>query len=176
MKIAFTLACCALLLAACATTSEQQGASAVAKLSAKSGSQVRGEIKLTQVGSRVRIAGEVTGLAPGEKGLHIHERGDCSAADAASAGGHFDSHEPKNWSTRHGGPHAADRHSGDLGNIVFDQNGKAVVNMMVGGIAVDQGPIGIIGRALVVHFLADDLKTDPTGDAGARAACGVIER
>ena len=59
---------------------------------------------------------------------------------------------------------------------MFDQNGKAVVNMMVGGIAVDLGPIGIIGRAAVVHFQADDLKTDPTGDAGARAACGVIER
>jgi len=176
MKGAFTLASCALLLAACAATSEQQGPSAVAKLSAKGGSQVRGEIKFTQVGSHVRIEGEVTGLAPGARGLHIHEKGDCSAADAASAGGHFDPREPKNWSTRHGGPHTAERHAGDLGNIVFDQSGKAVVNMMVGGIAVDRGPIGIIGRALVVHFQADDLKTDPTGDAGARAACGVIER
>ena len=176
MKGAFTLASCALLLAACAAPSEQQGASAVARLSAKGGSQVRGEIKFTQVGGHVRIEGEVTGLAPGAKGLHIHEKGDCSAADAASAGGHFDRQEPKNWSTRHGGPHTAERHAGDLGNIVFDPNGKAVVNMMVGGIAVDRGPIGIIGRAVVVHFQADDLKTDPTGDAGARAACGVIER
>ena len=176
MKVAFTLAFCALLLAACAASSEQQGASAVARLSAKGGSQVRGEIKFTQVGSRVRIEGEITGLAAGAKGLHIHEKGDCSAADAASAGGHFDPREPKNWSTRHGGPHTAERHAGDLGNIVFDQNGKAVVNMMVRGIAVDRGPIGILGRALVVHFQADDLKTDPTGNAGARAACGVIER
>ena len=176
MKAAFTLASCALLLAACAATSEQQAASAVAKLSAKGGSQARGEIKFTQAGSRVRIVGEVTGLAPGAKGLHIHEKGDCSAADATSAGAHFDPREPKNWSTRHGGPHTAERHAGDLGNIVFDQNGKAVVNLMVGGIAVDRGPIGIIGRAVVVHFEADDLKTDPTGDAGARAACGVIER
>ncbi len=177
MKVAFTLASCALLLAACAATSEQQGDSAVAKLSAKSGSQVRGEIKFTQVGSRVRIEGEVTGLAPGAKGLHIHEKGDCSAADATSAGGHFDARDPKNWSTRHGGPHTAVRHAGDLGNIVFDQNGKAVVDMMVSGIAVDEGgPIGIIGGALVGPFQADDLKTDPTGDAGARAACGVIER
>ena len=176
MKSAFTVASCVLLLAACAATSEQEGPPAVAKLGAKSGSQVRGEIKFTQVGSRVRIEGEVTGLAPGAKGMHIHENGDCSAADAASAGGHFDPREPKNWSTRHGGPHTAERHAGDLGNIVFDQSGKAVVNMMAGGIAVDRGPIGIVGRALVVHFEADDLKTDPTGDAGARAACGVIER
>ena len=174
MKNAFILASCALLLAACAIPSEPQGASAVAKLGAKSGSQVRGEIKFTQVGSRVRIEGEVTGLAPGAKGLHIHEKGDCSAADAASAGGHFDPRDPKNWSTRHGGPHTAERHAGDLGNIEFDQNGKAVVDMMVGGLAVDRGPIGIIGRAVVVHFQADDLKTDPTGGAGARAACGVI--
>jgi len=176
MKITFTLASCALLLAACAAPSEQQGASAVARLGAKGGSQVRGEIKFTQVGGHVRIEGEVTGLAPGAKGLHIHEKGDCSAADATSAGGHFDRREPKNWSTRHGGPYTAERHAGDLGNIVFDQSGKAVVNLVVGGIAVDRGPIGIIGRALVVHFQADDLKTDPTGDAGARAACGVIER
>ena len=176
MKVAFTLAFCALLLAACAASSEQQGASAVARLSAKGGSQVRGEIKFTQVGSRVRIEGEITGLAAGAKGLHIHEKGDCSAADAASAGGHFDPREPKNWSTRHGGPHTAERHAGDLGNIVFDQNGKAMVNMMARGIAVDRGPIGILGRALVVHLQADDLKTDPTGNAGARAACGVIER
>ena len=176
MKVAFTLAFCALLLEACAAPSEQQGASAVARLSAKGGSQVRGEIKFTQVGSRVRIEGEITGLAPGARGLHIHEKGDCSASDASSAGGHFDPREPRNWSTRHGGPHTAERHAGDLGNIVFDQNGKAVVNLVVGGIAVDRGPIGILGRALVVHFQADDLKTDPTGNAGARAACGVIER
>ena len=175
MKAAFTLASCALLLAACAATPEQQAASAVAKLGAKGGSQVSGEIKFTQVGSRVRIEGEVRGLAPGAKGFHIHEKGDCSAADAASAGGHFDPREPKNWSTRHGGPHTAERHAGDLGNIVFDQYGKASVNMMAEGLAVDRGPIGILGRALVVHFLADDLKTEPTGAAGARAACGVIE-
>ncbi len=176
MKVAFSLASCALLLAACAATSEQQIPSAVAKLGAKGGSQVRGEIRFTQVGSRVRIEGEVTGLAPGPRGLHIHEKGDCSAADASSAGGHFDAREPSNWSTRHGGPHTAERHSGDLGNIVFDKSGKAVVDMTVSGIAVDRGPIGILGRAAVVHFQADDLKTDPTGDAGARAACGVIQR
>ena len=173
MKGAFTLTSCALLLAACATL-EQQGLSAVAKLDAKGGSRVHGEIKFTQVGSRVHIEGEVTGLAPGAKGFHIHEKGDYSAADATSAGGHFDPRDQKNWSTRHGGPHTAERHAGDLGNIVFDQYGKAVVNMMVGGIAVDRGPTGIVGRAVVVHFQADDLKTDPTGDAGARAACGVI--
>ena len=174
MKGAFTLASCALLLAACAAAPEQQGPSAVAKLDAKGGSRVHGEIKFTQVGSRVRIEGEVTGLAPGAKGLHIHEKGDCSAADATSAGGHFNPRGPDNWSSRHGGPHTAERHAGDLGNIEFDQYGKAIVNMIVGGIRVDRGPTSIVGRALVVHFQADDLKTDPTGDAGARAACGVI--
>jgi Cu-Zn family superoxide dismutase len=171
---AFTLASCALLLAACAATPDGQGPSAVAELEAKGGSQVRGEIRFTQVGSRVRIEGEVTGLAPGPRGLHIHEKGDCSAADASSAGGHFDPRYPKNWSTRHGGPHMPERHGGDLGNIVFDQSGRAVVDIVVGGIAVDRGPIGIIGRALVVHFQTDDLKTDPTGNSGERAACGVI--
>jgi len=176
MKHAFTLTSCALLLAACAAAPDQQGPSAVAKLAAKGGSRVQGEIKFTQVGSRVRIEGVVAGLAPGEKGLHIHEKGDCSAADATSAGGHFNPRSPRNWSSRHGGPYSTERHAGDLGNIAFDQHGKAVVNMMVSGITVDTGPTGILGRAVVVHFQADDLTTDPTGDAGARAACGVIER
>jgi Cu-Zn family superoxide dismutase len=176
MKAAFTVASCALLLAACAAAPEQQGPSAVAKLGPKSSSRVHGEIKFTQVGSRVRIEGVLAGLAPGEKALHIHEKGDCSAADAGSAGGHFNPRSPKNWSSRHGGPYSAERHAGDLGNIVFDQHGKAVVDMMVSGITVDTGPTGIMGRAVVVHFQADDLTTDPTGDAGARAACGVIER
>jgi Cu-Zn family superoxide dismutase len=176
MKAAFILATCALLLAACAATSELQGASAVAKLSAKGGNQARGEIRFTQVGSRVRIEGEVTGLAPGPKGMHVHEYGDCSATDGTSAGGHFDPREPKNWSTRHGGPYAVQSHAGDLGNIVADQHGRAVFKMTVGGIAVERGgPIGIIGRALVVHLQEDDLKTDPAGNAGGRAACGVIE-
>jgi Cu-Zn family superoxide dismutase len=176
MKAAFTVASCALLLAACAAAPEEPGPSAVAKLGPKSNSRVQGEIKFTQVGSRVRIEGVVAGLAPGEKGLHIHEKGDCSAADATSAGGHFNPRSPRNWSSRHGGPYSAERHAGDLGNIVFDQHGKAVVDMMVSGIAVDRGPTGILGRAAVVHFGADDLTTDPTGDAGPRAACGVIER
>ncbi len=176
MKHTVPLVYCTLLLMACASAPQQEGPSAVAKLNSKGNSQVCGKIHFTQVGSRVRIDGEVVGLRPGEKGMHIHEKGDCSAADAASAGGHFNPQGSKNWSSRHGGPFTAERHAGDLGNIVFDQNGKAVVKMMVGGIAVDRGPIGIIGRALVVHFQADDLTTDPTGDAGARAACGVIER
>ena len=176
MKGVLTLMSCALLLAACAVTPEHQGASAVARLEAKGGSQVHGQVRFTQVGSGVRIEGEVVGLGPGDKALHIHERGDCSAADAASAGGHFNPRDSKNWSSRHGGPHSAERHAGDLGNIVFDPHGKAVVNMMVSGLTVDRGPLGIVGRGLVVHFQPDDLKTDPTGDAGARAACGVIER
>jgi Cu-Zn family superoxide dismutase len=175
-KAVFSVACWALLFAACTTAPEQPGPSAVAKLSAKSGSQVQGEFKFTQVGSRVRIVGVVTGLAPGKRGMHIHEKGDCSAADASSAGGHFDLRGLKNWSTRHGGPYSVERHAGDLGNIVFDQNGKAVVDMTVDGITVDRGPSGVLGRAVVVHFQPDDLTTEPTGDAGARAACGVIER
>jgi len=175
MKVALAVASCALLLAACAIAPEPQGPSAAAKLDSKSGSQVHGEIRFTQVGNRVRIEGVVAGLAPGEKALHIHEKGDCSAADAASAGGHFNPRGPKYWSSRHGGPYSAERHAGDLGNIVFDQQGKAVVNMMISGITVDGSPTGIMGLAVVVHFRADDLTTDPTGDAGARAACGVIK-
>ena len=172
-KAVMSIACGALLAAGCAGM-ESKEPTATAKLEPRSGSKVQGSVTFTQIGDVVRVTGEITGHTKGPKGFHIHEKGDCSAADASSAGGHFDPREPKNWSTRHGGPHTAERHAGDLGNIVFDQNGKAVVNMMVGGIAVDSGPIGIIGRAVIVHAATDDFKTDPTGNAGGRVACGVI--
>lgn len=170
MGKALSFTCCALLLAACAATPEKDSASATAALRPASGSKVQGNVKFTQVGERVRVQGEVTGMAPGPKGFHIHEKGDCSDPKALSAGGHFNPGKHK-----HGGPGIAERHAGDLGNITADQNGRASFNMMVDGISVRRdGPDGIIGRGLVVHAGPDDLKTDPTGNSGDRHACGVI--
>ena len=160
---------CALLATACASI-EPEGPSAIALVRPASGSQVHGEAKFTQVGNRVRITAEIAGLSPGAHGFHIHEKGDCSAADAMSAGGHFN---PKG--NKHGAPGTSDRHAGDLGNLNADEYGKATLALMVDGISVGKGPDGVSGRGLIVHANADDLKTDPTGNAGGRVGCAVIE-
>jgi len=169
MKNVIKAATCAMLLSACASM-EPDGPTAVAMVRPASGSQVRGEAKFTQVGSRVRVTAELTGLSPGAHGFHIHEKGDCSAADGMSTGGHFN---PQN--KKHGAPDTPDRHAGDLGNLTADQSGKATLTMMVDGISVGKGMDGVIGRGLIVHANADDLKTDPTGNAGGRYGCGVIQ-
>lgn len=167
MNRALCLAAAFTALAGCAAIGPS-GPSATAELQPASGSQVRGTVKFTQAGDRVRATGEITGHAPGRKGFHIHEKGDCSAPDAMSAGGHYNPTK-----TRHGAPGGG--HAGDLGNLVFDASGRARVDMVVTGVTVSAtAPDGIIGRALVVHMQEDDLKTDPTGNAGGRAACAVI--
>ena len=171
MKTLITLASCT-VLCACSTLAalkgDSDGPSANTRLQSRSGSTVTGSLRFTQVGDRVRITGDIAGHRRGKKAIHIHEKGDCSSADAMSAGGHFNPGK-----TTHGAPGAG--HAGDLGNLTFDEYG-ASVNLMVSGIAVsNSAPNGIIGRAVIVHAEEDDLKTDPTGNAGGRVACGVIE-
>ena len=102
--------------------------------------------------------------------MHVHEKGDCSAPDAASAGAHFNPAGKK-----HGAPGSTERHAGDLGNITANEYGKATLSMMVDGISVGKGSDGVIGRGVIVHADADDLKTDPDGKSGGRIGCGVIE-
>jgi Cu-Zn family superoxide dismutase len=169
MKHVMTAAGCALVMTACATV-EPDGPSATATVRPASGSQVHGEAKFTQVGNRVRVTAEIAGLSPGAHGFHIHEKGDCSAADGMSAGGHFNPQAKK-----HGAPTASDHHAGDLGNLTANEYGKATLALVVDGISVSKGADGITGRGLIVHANADDLKTDPTGNAGGRLGCGVIE-
>jgi superoxide dismutase, Cu-Zn family len=155
-------------LAACASTPESSGPSATAVVRPSSGTQVHGSLTFTQAGERVRITGEIVGHDPGPRGFHIHEKGDCSDPKAMSAGGHFNPAQAK-----HGAPGAG--HAGDLGNLVFNEYGKATVDLTVSGLSVGKAANGVIGRAVIVHMAADDLKTDPTGNAGERVACGVIE-
>jgi len=170
-KTVITAVCGALLAAGCAGMEEQREASATAKLEPRSGSKVSGNLKFTQIGDLVRITGEVRGHTKGPKAMHIHEKGDCSAPDAMSTGGHFNPTRSK-----HGGPYDPVKHAGDLGNIAFNADGVAKVNFTVGDIAVSRdAPNGIVGRAVIIHAAVDDLKTDPTGNAGGRVACGVIQ-
>lgn len=161
----------ALLAAGCAGTPEQNEATAVAVLQPRSGSNVSGTVKFTQVGDVVRVTGEITGHTKGPKGFHIHEKGDCSDDKGMSTGGHFNPEKHM-----HGGPYSPVKHNGDLGNIVFNDQGVARINFTVGDIAVSKDAAnGIIGRAVIVHAGTDDMKTDPTGNAGGRVACGVIQ-
>lgn len=169
-KSVLTVACGVVLVAGCAMMEEKEP-TATATLEPRSGSNVRGTITFTQIGDVVRVTGQVTGHTKGPKGFHLHAMGDCSAHDAMSAGGHFDPGKSK-----HGGPYDPVKHAGDLGNIAFNDAGVAKVNFTVGDISVSRDrPDGIIGRALMVHAQVDDLKTDPTGNAGGRVACGVIK-
>jgi Cu-Zn family superoxide dismutase len=145
----------------------QDGTKATAKLEPKSGSQVTGTITFTKTGDEVHVVGDIENLTAGKHGFHIHEKGDCSAPDASSAGGHFNpTHQ------HHGGPTTPERHVGDLGNIEPDASGK--VHFDWTGKMSLSGADSIIGKSVVVHEKADDLKTDPAGNSGARIACGVI--
>lgn len=166
----FVLGVSTVVLAACNTLTGSNAPTATATLRPASGSQVQGQLTFTQLSAgRVRVTGDVSGHQPGMKGFHIHEKGDCSAPDAMSAGGHFNPGKAKH------GASPATGHAGDMGNLVFTDAGRAKVDMTLEGISVSRdAPNGIIGRAVVVHAQGDDLKTDPTGNAGGRAACGVI--
>jgi Cu-Zn family superoxide dismutase len=137
-------------------------------LSPASGSQVTGTVTFTPAADGTKIVVDLTGLKPGKHGIHIHEKGDCSAPDAASAGPHFNPTR-----SHHGGPDTAERHSGDFGNVEADASGKVHVELKDKQLKLT-GPYSIIGKSVVVHEKEDDLKTDPSGNSGARVACGAI--
>ncbi|HXI85515.1 MAG TPA: superoxide dismutase family protein [Verrucomicrobiae bacterium] len=141
---------------------------AIAVLSPTKGSTVSGTVTFTKVDGGVKIVADVAGLTPGQHGFHIHEFGDCSAPDATSAGGHFNPHH-----MQHGGPDATMRHAGDFGNLEADASGKAHYERVDATVSLD-GADSIIGHGVIVHEKADDLKTQPTGNAGGRVACGAI--
>jgi superoxide dismutase, Cu-Zn family len=130
--------------------------------------KVHGVIHFTQKGKTVEITGEVSGLAPGKHGFHVHEFGDLTSPDGMSTGGHYD---PDHGKT-HGKPSAHKRHAGDLGNITADESGKAVIKMKDTVISL-HGPHSIVGRAIIVHEKEDDY-SQPVGNAGKRYGAGVI--
>jgi superoxide dismutase, Cu-Zn family len=142
-------------------------AKAVAILTPTKGGSVAGRVTFTQDGREVHVHAEISGLTPGEHGFHIHEFGVWSD-DGMASGGHFNPTK-----TAHAGPSTAKRHIGDLGNITANANGNATLDVDDPHLSF-HGPTSIIGRGLVVHEKVDDLKTQPTGNAGGRLAVGVI--
>lgn len=149
---------------------------AVANMKPTAGSTTEGHIQFDLLKKeRIHIHGLITGLAPNSlHGFHVHEKGDCSAPDASSAGGHF--HLPGQQHGDPSNPHDH-HHAGDMGNVKADAHGVAKVDLMLSQhqMTLGHAPQNIVGRAVVVHKGADDLHSQPAGDSGGRAACGVIE-
>jgi Cu-Zn family superoxide dismutase len=144
---------------------------ASAELRPTEGNDVRGLVTFADAEDGVLVVAEVSGLAEGMHGFHIHETGDCSAPDATSAGGHYNP-----TGAPHGAPDAPsdERHVGDLGNLEAGADGRARYER-IDSVLPLSGPNSIIGKAVIVHAGQDDYTSQPTGDAGSRLACGVIE-
>jgi len=145
----------------------QEPTKAIAVLSSASGSKVTGTVTFTKTGDTVQVVADVTGLTPGKHAFHIHEFGDCSAADASSAGSHFNPTKKP-----HGAPDAAEHHVGDMGNLEADSTGKAHLELKSNMLKFS-GETSILGRSVIVHEKVDDW-SQPVGNAGGRVACGVI--
>lgn len=130
--------------------------------------KVKGVVRFSDAGTGLKVMAEVEGLNPGqEHGFHVHEFGDATAPDGASAGGHFnpDKHE-------HGKPGDAKAHPGDMGNLKADAQGKAKLEVTLPAASV-AGKNAILGRSVILHAKPDDF-SQPTGNAGARIGIGVI--
>ncbi len=162
------LAAAALAWTAC--SSNPAPPTALAIIESRSDSKVTGKVIFTQLSSgQTKAEVWISNATPGSHGLHIHEKGDCSAPDATSAGGHFNAA---------GNPHAAPsdkaRHNGDFGNIEIGADGKGYMVITSDMLTVTPGPDCVVGKSVIFHEKADDLKTQPTGAAGARYGCGVV--
>lgn len=168
-----TVGLCAVLAACSGVNSAlQRDPTAIAMLAPTEGNTASGVVEFKQDGDIMQVRLRIDGLTPNAlHGLHIHEKGDCRAPDASSAGGHFNPH-----GNRHGGPEGEYRHAGDLGNIRSDADGSAEMEIEVGGISLGTGEDSIIGRAVIVHAGADDLTSQPSGNSGPRIACGLISK
>jgi Cu-Zn family superoxide dismutase len=164
------VALAAAALVGCQNVRPTEGPRASAQLQPTTGNSTTGSATFTQVGDTVRMLANVSGLNPGqEHALHIHEAGDCSSGDGMSAKGHFNP-----YGKPHGNPATPERHAGDMPALKADASGNATLDTTLDVMTVKPGPASIVGRGLIVHASPDDYTTQPTGNAGARLACGVI--
>ncbi len=149
------------------------GAQAVAMLQPTQGNATAGTVRFEQQRHAVIVFARVTGLKPNqEHGFHVHEKGDCSSADGMSAGGHFNP-----TGKPHGHFSGTERHVGDMPNLRADANGVAETRFMMTGMEVGTGgATDIVGKGLIVHVNPDDYTSQPTGNAGGRLACAVIQK
>jgi len=135
-----------------------------------------GHATFTPSGDGVQVDVNISQLAPGEHGIHIHNVGKCEAPAFTTAGGHFNP-----TGTHHGIHNAQDPHPhvGDLPNLTVDDKGTGKLTFMIPGATLGEGASSLFhegGTALVIHAKADDLSSDPSGNSGDRVACGVITK
>lgn len=137
-----------------------------------SDSNLSGTAVFTQNGDEVTLQVDLEGLTPGDHAIHVHEKGDCSAPDAKSAGGHWNP-----AGTEHGKFDVEAFHMGDIGNLTANEEGKASLTFSTDKWCLDceDEMQNLMGRALIVHESADDFTSQPTGNAGGRIGCLVIE-
>ena len=141
---------------------------AVAVINPTQGNKVHGLVTFTKVKNGIKVVADIEGLTQGKHGFHIHQYGDCSDPKGKSAGGHFNPDGVK-----HAGHNSAIRHVGDFGNLIADKDGKAHIEF-IDNLIFFYGPNNIIGRGVIIHGSADDFKSQPSGNAGPRVACGAI--
>ena len=168
MKRFLAVSIAASLAAACGSLmgGGESGPRAVAQVEPTQGNEVRGTVTFTQRGDSVHVEAVLRGLAPGSQhGIHVHEKGDCSAPDGTSAGGHY------NPGGSPHGPQSGPHHYGDMPNIQAGDYGGTNASFDLAGVNVEQ----LIGRSVIVHRDADDYKSQPAGNSGPRIACGVIK-
>lgn len=146
---------------------------AVARLeSDPSGPHVDGTVVFTErEGGGVVVEANVSGVEPGPHGFHVHEVGECTPPTFESAGGHFAAE-----GQRHAGPTDPGHHVGDLGNVEVGPSGNVRYSIRSDDLTLDGGDRSVVGRSVVIHAARDDYETQPTGNSGARIACGVIRR
>jgi superoxide dismutase, Cu-Zn family len=172
---AFVAAVTSLLLAGCASITSAPATDNTARTELRNATgQPVGTATLTQVGSVVRVVLEVQGLPRGAHGVHVHAVGKCEGPDFASAGGHFNPN-----GRQHGALNPQGAHAGDLPNLEVGADGKGRLESTTELMSLIGGSTSIFdadGSALVVHAAPDDFRTDPTGNSGARIACGVITK
>lgn len=157
---------------ACASTPKPaEGPQARATIEPRSGSNVRGWATFADRSTGgVAVVVHIENATPGVHGLHVHEKGDCSAPDASSAGAHFNP-----GGMPHAGPTETHRHAGDLGNITIEANGTGHLELVSDLLTVKPGPNSVVGKSVVFHEKADDLTSQPAGNAGGRLGCGVVQ-
>jgi superoxide dismutase, Cu-Zn family len=144
-----------------------------AELKPTQGNSVAGTLNLVAEKNGVRIGGLIKGLKAGsEQAFHVHEKGDCSAPDASSAGEHFNPTSQPHGNPKTPGP----RHVGDMVNLRADSQGVAKIDTLIERATLQSGKAtDLAGKAIVVHQKADDYTSQPAGNSGDRVACGVIK-
>jgi Cu-Zn family superoxide dismutase len=170
MKLVHGSIAVAAVIVGCATMAPSRN-EAVAELAPTAGNNARGTVTFSQKDGTVLVVAKLSGLTSGSHGFHVHEKGDCSAADAMSAGGHFNP-----LGKPHAHPSSTERHTGDMPTLVADASGNATLTTELDLMRVGDGANDIVGKSVVVHKDPDDFTTQPAGNSGPRVACGVIRK